>query len=102
ERVRGLAAVLRSRLHALDGVVVVDQGQTQCAIVTFVVDCVPAMEIKTSLQLRRVNVSVSAGSGNLVSYDRRGLTQTVRASLHYFNTETEIERFIEVLEEIVH
>jgi len=101
ERVQTLAATLRSQLAALDGVTVVDQGETQCGIVTFTVDAKSADDIKASLQVRRINVSVCSGSGNLVSYDRRGLIETVRASVHYFNTEDEIERFIEVLASII-
>jgi selenocysteine lyase/cysteine desulfurase len=101
ERVQSLAATLRSQLTALDGVTVVDQGETRCGIVTFTVDSKSAVDLKASLQVRRINVSVSSGSGNLVSYDRRGLTETVRASVHYFNTEDEIERFVEVLSGII-
>lgn len=101
DRVQSLATTLRSQLSALDGVTVVDQGQTQCGIVTFTVDSKSATDIMAALRVRRINVSVSSGSGNLVSYDRRGLKETVRASVHYFNTDDEIERFVEVLDSLI-
>jgi len=97
ERVQTLGALLRQRLRALDRVTVVDQGQIQCGIVTFTVEAMVAGDIKAALRVRNINVSVSDGSGNRVSYDRRGLTATVRASVHYFNTEDEIDCLIAAL-----
>jgi len=63
-----------------------------------VVDGLGATRIKDAMRRQGVNVSVSDGAGSLVGYQRRGLTQTVRASVHYFNTEAEIERFAAILE----
>lgn len=97
KRIQMLAALVRQRLRAIDGVTVVDQGEMQCGIVTFTVDGVVATDIKQALSAHRINVSVSEGSGNLVSYQRRGLTATVRASVHYFNTELEIDQLVDVL-----
>ena len=102
QRIQTLAALVRQRLRAVDGLTVVDQGETQCGIVTFTVDGVAAADIKQALSARRINVSVSEGSGNLVSYKRRGLTATVRASVHYFNNEREIDQLIDVLKGYVH
>lgn len=44
-----------------------------------------------------INVSTSKGSGSLVSFQHRGLSEVVRASVHYFNTDNEIAKFIDVL-----
>ena len=101
ERVQALAASLRERLRSLDGVTVVDQGEIQCGIVTFTVEALRLADIKASLRLRRINVVVSGDSGNLVSYQQRGLQHTLRASVHYFNTDDEIDRFIEVLQDLL-
>ncbi|MDB0064654.1 hypothetical protein N8460_01240 [Oceanospirillaceae bacterium] len=36
-----------------------------------------------------------------MSFKHRGLTQVVRASLHYFNTDAEIDHFIALLEQVL-
>jgi selenocysteine lyase/cysteine desulfurase len=46
-------------------------------------------------------VSVSDGSGNLVSFEKRGLSSVVRASVHYFNTEQEIDYFSQTLQQVL-
>jgi selenocysteine lyase/cysteine desulfurase len=96
-RVTGLAARLRAQLAQLEGVRVHDQGQRQCGIVTFTVDGVTAQQVQRQLSDRGVNVSVS-----LVDYARldlppRGLPDLVRASVHYYNTDDELDHLIEAL-----
>ncbi len=97
DRVYCLAQTLRQRLAEIDGVTLTDQGDERCGIVTFCSDRRGAYEIKSLLAQGGINVSVSDGSGTLVSFERRGLTAVVRASVHYFNTEQEIEYFIDQL-----
>lgn len=100
-RIEQLAARLREGLSAIPGVQVVDQGETRCGIVTFVADGHDAGDIKSALAADGINVSVSDGSGNLVSYQRRGLTRTVRASVHYFNTDQELAQCLNRVESTV-
>ncbi|MDW7761220.1 MAG: hypothetical protein SCM96_11370 [Acidobacteriota bacterium] len=40
-----------------------------------------------------MNVSVVKSSSALLDMEPRGLKELVRASVHYYNTEDEIERF---------
>ena len=101
DRVFSLATMLRSRLGELDGIELTDQGQVKCGIVTFKTDQMEAGRIKSAMQQRCINVSVSDGSGSLVSFQQRGITSVVRASVHYFNTEQEIDTFIDTLKEII-
>ena len=96
-RVYGLAARLRARLADLEEVSLADCGREQCAIVTFHSAQRPAEAIRRDLAREGINVSVADGSGTLVSFQQRGLSALVRASLHYFNTDEEIETFIEAL-----
>ncbi len=96
-RVYSLADTLRQRLAEIDGISITDEGQELCGLVTFVSDHLSARQIKQGLSVQGVNVSVSGGSGTLVSFQQRGLTDVVRASVHYYNTEDEIDQFIERL-----
>jgi len=100
ERVQTLAARLREQLAEVEGVEIADQGETRCGIVTFTLTDARAGAIKSALAQHRINVTVSDGSGTRVSYDRRGITETVRASVHYFNTDDEIDQFVRVLSQL--
>ncbi len=100
-RIKNLAYRLRTRLSPLPGVIVHDRGITQCGIVTFTVEEKDPTDIKRQLAGHNINISVSERSSTLLDMDARGLTSLVRASLHYFNTEEEIERFCTALAEII-
>jgi cysteine desulfurase/selenocysteine lyase len=91
ERVQALGAGLRQRLAAIDGVTVHDLGAVQGAIVTFTVDGYAPEEVKAELRRAGINVStVTPGSARL-DMEGRGLIGLVRASVHYFNSEAELD-----------
>ncbi len=97
-RIYGLADTLRSKLSQIDSVKVTDQGQEKCGIVTFVSEKVESISVKKILADHKINVSTSKGAGSLISFSNRGLTEVVRASVHYFNTEEEIDYFTDILQ----
>jgi selenocysteine lyase/cysteine desulfurase len=43
----------------------------------------------------------SHGSGSLVSFQQRGPNELVRASVHYYNTEAEVDYLLQVLRDIL-
>ena len=92
ERVAALAATLRSRLADLDRVTVHDAGARKCGLVTFSVDGLPAEEIKNRLNAAKINTSVTHASSAQYDFTARRLPDLVRASVHYYNTEEEIDR----------
>jgi cysteine desulfurase / selenocysteine lyase len=96
-RVCSLAALLRERLGAVEGVAVHDLGRERCAIVSFSVAGREPEAVARALSAERVNVSVSPGSASRLDLDARGLDALVRASVHYYNTEEELERMVELL-----
>jgi len=93
DRVRTLAARLREGLSALPSVTVRDQGGEKCAIVTFDAKTRRASEIRDALRGRSVNVSVTTVTSTRLDMESRGLEEMVRASVHYYNTEEEVDRF---------
>ncbi len=101
ERIYRLATLMRTELRSIEGVQITDEGAEQCGIVTFIAEALTPDEIKSRLSVKGINVLVSAGSGNLVSFQERGLEAVVRASLHYYNTEDEIAQFIQALKAIL-
>ena len=52
------------------------------------------------LTKKGINVAVSPPSSTLIDARSRGLPPVVRASPHYYNTEEEIERFLDAVVEI--
>ena len=97
ERVSALAGRLRQRLGELPGVTIQDRGQRLCGIVTFTVDGVPATDVHGRLSAAGINTSVSAVTAARFDLEPRGLTDVVRASVHYYNTDEEIEKLCATL-----
>ena len=78
-----------------------DLGKEKCGIVTFRTEQADAGTIKARLHDDRINVSVADGSGSLVSFQQRGISEAVRASVHYFNTDAEIDYFLDSLKKVL-
>jgi selenocysteine lyase/cysteine desulfurase len=95
-----LAERLRAGLSTLPGVVVRDKGLRRCAIVTFTVAGRDSEEISVRLRERAINTSVSTPAFAQFDMAPRGLTDMVRASIHYYNTEDEVDRVIAAVEAI--
>ena len=93
-RVRTLADFLREELARIPGIVVRDLGAERCGIVTFTVEGKPADEIKERLARQAINVTASTASSTRFDMEARGLDALVRASVHYYNSEAELERFL--------
>jgi cysteine desulfurase/selenocysteine lyase len=93
-RVHELGERLRRLLGEIDRVTVRDLGDVRCGIVTFDVDGVPARQIKAALARDRINVTVSEPSSTLLDARARRLPDLVRASVHYYNTEDELDRLV--------
>jgi cysteine desulfurase / selenocysteine lyase len=100
ERVRELAARLRARLAELPGVMVADRGKVLGAIVTFSVRGHAADDVRAALATRRVNVSITDASAARLDLDPRGIDELVRASVHYYNTDEELDRLVGCIAEL--
>ncbi len=96
-RIAGLAGILRARLEEIPGVTIQDRGARRCGLVTFTVDGVPAEMLRDRLATERINVSVSSAEATLLDMVDRGLDQVVRASVHAYNTEAEVDRLVSLI-----
>ena len=90
-RVQERGETLRARLAAVPGVTVRDLGVVRGGIVSFTVRGVDAARVKATLRAARINVTVSPARGTLLDMRARGLSEVVRASVHYYNTDEEID-----------
>jgi selenocysteine lyase/cysteine desulfurase len=96
-RVAALAATLRARLAALPGVAVHDRGARRCGIVSFTAPGDDPEGLHRALRACGANTSVSTVASTRFDMERRGLARVNRASVHYYNTEEEIDRFCSLL-----
>lgn len=99
-RICALGAQLRSELKGITGSNLHDKGARKGGIVTFTLEGEPAEQTKSRLSESSINVSVSTASSARIDLPERGLDSVVRASLHAYNTEDEIELFVKALRRI--
>ena len=96
-RVTLLASALRFALGSIPGITLHDVGAQKCGIVTFTKQDEDSESIRARLHAAKINVSTTNRSSALLDFDARGLSSLTRASVHYYNTEAEIGRFVDVL-----
>jgi len=93
-RVQGLAAHMRRLLGEVDHVTVRDRGEVQGGIVTFEIDGRHPLEVQELLAERSINVSTSTSFSAPIDMHRRQIEGVVRASVHAYNTNEEIDKLI--------
>ena len=96
-RVTALASHLRARLLNIPGVELHDRGERLCGIVTFSLAGWGCDDIRERLGAQGINTWVSAMSSSRLDLEPRGLEKLVRASVHYYNSGQEVERFVATL-----
>ena len=93
-----LAARLRDGLASMPAVTLRDKGAQRSAIVTFTVDGLRSADIRDELRARAINVSTSVLASARLDFPERNLDEVVRASVHYFNTEAEVDALVDAID----
>lgn len=96
-RVTALADRLRSELGELAHVDLHDKGRRRCGIVTFTDRRRPAEEVVAALRAAGINVSVSRPEQARYDFEARHLGPIVRASVHCYNTDDELDALVDAL-----
>lgn len=108
QRISHLSQYLREKL-SLEGFHLTDAGSKQCALVTFTrketsvpIDQPFVEKVQEILREKhRINLGTSRREYSLWDFSQRSLTHVWRASVHYFNTETEIDLLVSTLSSVV-
>jgi selenocysteine lyase/cysteine desulfurase len=96
-RISDLAALFRRELAKQPGIAVHDRGTRRCGIVTLTADGETPAQTRNRLSERGINTSVSSATSARIDLPRRGLDAVLRASLHAYNTEEEIDAVLKAL-----
>jgi cysteine desulfurase / selenocysteine lyase len=98
QRVTSMAERLRASLATIPGVTVRDRGRLQCGIVTFTIDGQNPLDVQKVLRERRINVGTLGRRSTPL--EDRDLDLVVRASVHYVNTEQELQRLVDSVRQL--
>ncbi|MEM7293207.1 MAG: aminotransferase class V-fold PLP-dependent enzyme [Pseudomonadota bacterium] len=96
-RVEMLGSTLRTKLEAIPGVRCCDLGRTRCGIVTFLKEGESPDAIAQRMLRNGININVSNAASARIDMGDRNIEAMNRSSVHYYNTEAEIDRFVDVL-----
>jgi selenocysteine lyase/cysteine desulfurase len=96
-RIQLLASRLRAQLEEIPEVTLLDRGAVLGATVTFTVADVPAVDVQRRLAAERVNVSVMEAASAQLDFGERGIAEAVRSSVHYYNSDEEIDVLVDAV-----
>ena len=84
-------------LDEVTGVQVQDQGTRPSGINTFTIEGRDLQALFLKLRTQGINTSVTNFDWAWLDLQARGIESIMHASLHYYNTEEEVERFMETI-----
>lgn len=101
ERVQYLGSMLRERMEDIPSITLRDKGSVKGGIVSFNHVKYGAVELQELLFHKNVNISWNGAANTYLDMTARKLKEISRASVHYYNTEEEIDDFVKVLKDLV-
>lgn len=100
QRVQALGTQLRDGLSQLGHIKLRDHGTQLGGIVSFTVEGVSAPDVMYWLLERGINLSWNGVPNTYLDMTAKGLEEIVRACVHYYNTEEEVEIFLKTIQEL--
>jgi cysteine desulfurase/selenocysteine lyase len=95
-RCRLLSGRLREGLRTLPGVTIRDLGGNPSAIVSFTIEGLDAAVVVATADEAGITIGASNPSSTRIDAEARRLPPLVRASPHYYNTENEVDRLLDL------
>ena len=97
ERIASLADSLRQRMSKISGVTIRDIGTKKSGIISFSVRDEDPNMVLSKLAVVGINISVSGAGSTLLDMQQRDIAIMNRLGVHYYNTDAELDRFLECL-----
>lgn len=85
----------------MPGLRILDEGPELSSTVTFWVNHLTPDYIVNTLRQQKINVVASYKNYALIDFTRKQVNGAVRVSPHYYNTQIEIDTFLEALKAII-
>jgi selenocysteine lyase/cysteine desulfurase len=95
-----LTSKLKKGLTNIDTIQLLDRGKKQCSIVTFNVQNKSEEATKKYFSEKSINIYTTPKMDAIIDFGEKGVEWVVRVSPHYYNSESEIDTFIEVTKEL--
>ena len=95
-----LAAYAKERLAEFDGIRIFGPTEDRGGLVSFVFENVHALDLATMADQRGVAIRIGHHCTQPL-HEKLGVPATARASFYFYNTRTEVDRFIEVLQKVI-
>jgi selenocysteine lyase/cysteine desulfurase len=102
ERNALLFSRLVNALAEISFVTVQDRGKQRCNIITFSLTGHTPEKTKDHFSRSGINIYIMTKVSAVIDFAEKNIEWVVRVSPHYYNTENEIDRFIEVLKTLKH
>jgi selenocysteine lyase/cysteine desulfurase len=99
-RTTHLAKQLREELEVIMPGKVLDRGIHKSGIVTLKVEGWPPVKLHQTMKAHGINCSITYQGSALLDYQDRSVDWSLRLSPHYYNTEEEIVKVVEVLKHL--
>ena len=97
ERIASLADSLRQQMSKISGVTIRDIGTKKSGIISFSIRDEDPNMVQSKLAVVGINISVSGAGSTLLDMQQRNIAIMNRLGVHYYNTEAELDRFLECL-----
>ena len=95
-----LASYACEQLSQFDGIRIFGPEKERGGLVSFVLKDVHALDLATMADQQGVAIRIGHHCTQPL-HDRLGVPATARASFYFYNTRTEVDRFIEVLQNVI-
>ncbi|WP_293304291.1 aminotransferase class V-fold PLP-dependent enzyme [Pedobacter sp. UBA5917] len=95
-----LMQVLKSGLSEIDFIKLQDRGKQQSNILTFSCNKRSQTDTKKYFTDHNINIYTTPKTAAIIDFAEKNVEWVVRVSPHYYNTETELEKFIQVVEKL--
>ena len=99
-RLSSLARKAREGLAEIPGIQVHDLGTRKGGIVTFTVKGLAPGQVRERLHSERINIWTCTVRSARLDMEARNLEEIARASFHYYNSEEEVEQFLQKVREL--